>query len=66
MVDLGIFLVISLALTVKGIKALTPAGMHLTEGKKLGRTTSIVVGVMTILFGIAVGVFGFYFVFFDG
>ena len=33
-----------------GIKALTPAGIELWEGKKLPRTASVIVGIAAIVF----------------
>lgn len=35
-----------------GIKALTPAGIELSEGKKLSRSASTVIGIVAILFSI--------------
>ncbi len=55
----GFFLILALAVIAMGIKALTPAGIQLTETTKLSRKASVCLGIVAILFGIAVAVTGF-------
>lgn len=55
----GFVLLLALAAVAMGIKALTPAGIQLTENAKLNRKTSVILGIATIAFGVAVAIVGF-------
>lgn len=55
----GFALVLALAVVAMGIKALTPAGIQLTETTKLNRKASVCIGIITIALGIGIAVGGF-------
>lgn len=55
----GFVLLLALAAVAMGIKALTPAGIQLTENTRLNRKASVILGIATVAFGVAVAIVGF-------
>jgi hypothetical protein len=49
-----------LLLIAMGIKAMTPAGIQLTESRTLSRRTSTIIGILTLLMGIGTIGAGFF------
>lgn len=54
------YLVLSAALLLIGVTALTPAGIQLSENTKLSRRTSTVIGVIAIILSVCSAIYTFF------